>query len=612
MKIASVPKKRRRDLIIIAILLVGLPILIFGSYQVYQLIVRASAEAQPKNVALSNLHTSSVTISWTTEVSATGSVVVVLNNEEQSPVLDRRGSGRRNTHYVDLENLEPNTQYQFTIISDNQKYTNEGGNNFEFKTAPITADTATANLVHGSVSGASGDDVVLFAFLKDKSAYPVSAIMPRGGSWMVDMAGLRSVSDKSIVMVEPRTNIVLVAITGTNEGAVVEGEYNDLIDSNGRLKDVYPLNVASNTALYSYFPAVSVLGQHFDTTQVPTTTQTQPSFPLEDEFETDQGYIADQDFGRRYGLVHDLEWIDMVVAQGTGVSGESSVKIANITDTEFSVIWVSEEKEQGYINYGTSANSLTLEANDERDGITTRNPYYVHMVSLSRLLPEVDYFFEIKSGNNTFDNGGSKYTVKTFPALSSSSPFDSISGNVEGIPEHNEAVVIAQIKDEDGVGSQGVSSKIATTVDESGRWMLSIADSRKDDGLSYFEYTSGDSIYIDVHTTVESSTHRESMQGISQRDIEISMEVNEAVGVTEVDFLDNYGILGYSSGVRLRSADVNEGYTIEGEVEIPKTGLFDSPFLVSVLIFTLVIAISLVYISKMTKRCKKGKMKNNI
>ena len=157
-----------------------------------------------------------------------------------------------------------------------------------------------------------------------------------------------------------------------------------------------------------------------------------------------------------------------------------------------------------------------------------------------------------------------------------------MSGDIEGIPEHKEAVIIAQIKDKDDVGSQGDSFKIATAVDENGRWILSVADSRTADGLAYFEYTSEDNLYIDVLTTFSTITHEESIQGISERDIEISLEGSEVVGHTKVNLLDNYGVLGYSTRTILGIDDggsLDSEYTVDEGVETPKTGVFDSSFL---------------------------------
>jgi len=616
MKIATLPKKRRRDLIIIAILLVGLPLLVFASYQVYQLVIRASVEAQPKNIALSNLTTSSVTVSWITDVSATGSVVSVLNNVEQSPILDKRGSGKRYTHYVELTNLEPNTDYEFVIVSDSEKYTSEGEEKlFKFKTAPIKAETPTPNPIHGSVSGASGDDVMLFAMLKDKSAYPVSAIMPKGGNWIMDMSALRDISEKTMVVVTPDTNIVLTAISGSEEGAVIEGTFSELFDSNGKLKDVHLLNLSSESEPYTYLPSASMLEDYSSESIVVPEPKLPESVVIESVEE-------EEEFERRYELVHDIPWIDMFTGEGvvSGITGEDSIQITNLTDTGFTIIWLSGEKEKGYISYGTSVNDLSLEVSDERDSITTRGEYYVHVVSLSRLQPETEYFFEIHSGGTVYDNNGNKYEVTTFSTLTSPPPFDSVTGEIEGIPEHNEAVLIAQIVDEDSAGSQGESSRIATVVDENGRWILSIADSRTQEGVSYFEYTSGDILEIDVITTFSTEIHEESMEGVENRDIKITIQDTGQGQQTDVDLLDNYGVLGVSTmdrlvGERVLGIDSEEqeyeaGY-IQG-AQTPKTGIFDSYTLVSVFVLILVVFSLVLYISRVTRKRKKGNMKDSI
>ena len=610
MKIATVPSKRRKDLIIIGVLLIGIPLVIFATYQVYQWISRASVEAQPRNVLLSSLTTSSVTISWVTDVSATGSVIPVVNGSESSPSIDRRGSSRRYTHYVELSNLEPNTEYQFIIVSDSKKYTSEGSKNFTFRTAPITADTPTPNPIHGSIRG-SGDDVMLYALLKDKSTYPVSAVMPTGGNWIMDLSALRRVSDKSMVVVTDSTNVVLLAISGPNKGAVVEGSYSELFDSNGKLKDVYALNIEENPNLYSYFPPVSLLEAYSasepSTTPSPSRTPT-TSTPITEPEETDE-------FSRRFRIAKDLNWIDMVTEGGVSVSGNvggSSVQVVNLTDTGFTVVWVSENKQEGYINYGTTSESLTNQAGDERDGLTNRGTYYVHSVSLSRLQPQTEYFFEVKSGEDTYDNEGSKYTVTTFATLSSPPPFESVTGVVDDLPEHGEVLITAFIKDEDDTGSRGQSLKMATLVDENGKWILSIADSRVEDGSSYFEYTSGDSLYIDLVTTSSTDTHVERMQGISDRDVEIAMVSgsSSAVTYTRVDPLGNYGVLGYSSGTNpdLVSNPSDPEYEVDSGIETPKTGIFDNVVYLILLSLGILSTGIAIYSVNMTKPKGKGKM----
>ncbi len=612
MKIATVPSKKRKELTIIAILLIGIPLVVFATYQVYNLITRASVESKPNNVILSNLTTSAVTVTWVTDVPATGSVIPVVNSSEKSPVIDSRGSGKRYTHYVELSDLEQDTEYQFIIISDSKKYTSEGSKNFTFKTARISADTPTPNPIHGSVNGASGNDVMLYALLKDKSTYPVSTEIPTGGNWIMDLSALRKISDKSMVVVSDSTNIVIIAVSGSNKGAVIEGSYSELFDSNGKLKDVYPLNIGENSTLYSYFPPAAMLEAYSSGNETPVTPVT-PSTPEVEEEEEEE-----EIFDRRFRIIHQLNWIDMVTANGsvgTGNFGESTVDIVNLTDTGFTVLWISEQKEQGYVRYGTSLNSLTNDASDERDGLTNRGSYYVHTVSLSRLQPETEYFFEIKSGDDTYDNDGSKYSITTFATLGSPPPFESVTGVVTGVPDHKEAIATVFIKDGDDSGSKGESLKMSTLIDENGKWILSIGGSRTEDGSSYFEYTSGDSLYVDILTTVSSDTHTESMQGISEKDIEISLgATSSSVSYTRVELLGNYGILGYSSGQNpdLAPSSNNSSYEVTSGTETPKTGVLDDVVYLILLSLGLLTTGIIIYRSNMTKPKRKGKMIGNL
>jgi len=541
MKIARVPTKKRNILTLI-ILIVGLPLLVYASYQVVQVVTKASADTEPKNVLLTNLTTSSVTVTWTTDSQTRGTVATVKNSAEGTPVIDTRGNTKRYTHFVELTGLEPNTSYSFAITSETTKYTEStDGKKYAFKTASITAETPTPNPIHGSVDDASGDDVLVFAVLKDKSAYPVSATMPSGGNWIMDLSAFRKVSDNSLVISNNDTSLVIVAISGTGKGDLLTGAYSELFDSNGKLKSTQTFNMEEQANLYSYFPAVSMLGAE--------------QAPVEDDEDTDKPVVVipepeeedpteeETTNGRTFRLVKDLSWEDMVVAGGlTWPYGASTVEITNLTDTGFTVIWASQKSEQGYINYGTTTSDLSSQANDERDGVTNRGAYYIHSVSITRLQPETKYYFEVVSGENKFDNIGKKYSATTFATLSTPPSYVSITGTTTNIPESKEGIVIAYIKDMDGTGTADQAGSISTLMDENGKWILSIADSRSSDGSVYFEYTSADSMYFDILSTIPSFTPVSvSMNGITGKDISIT--ISDSEGTTTVEKLSNYGVI---------------------------------------------------------------------
>lgn len=525
MKIARLPSKRKNN-IIIWILVVGLPLLVYASYQAVQLITRASGDTQPKNLVISNLSTSSATISWVTEASVKGSVIPILGGNEKSPVIDKRGNENRNTHYVELISLEPNTKYDFKIVSGSDEYSSLDDITMSFKTAPITTGTPTPNPIHGTVTGNSGDDVIVYAMLKDKSAYPVSAVIPSGGNWITDLSAFRKISDYSLVLTENSTNLILVSVGGPDKGAVLQGTYTFLFDSNGKLKSTNEFTIENNSSLYASFPTKSMLMAE---SVVPITPAEEPKEEEKEETPTNES---------KFKIVMDLEWVDMVSGSSvTATTGVSSVQVTNLTDTGFTVLWVSAKKEAGSVNYGTSSSSLTSEALDERDGATNRGTYYVHSVSVTMVQPQTKYYFKVKSGgveyNNTFD-------VTTYATLSSPPPFESVTGIVKNIPSTGELVVIGYITDKDGSGTTGSSNKISVLADDNGKWILSIADTRNTSGSSYFEYTSADQITFSLVSTVNSGSLIKTVANAKDADVEITAGSGSS---GSVDTLDNYGVI---------------------------------------------------------------------
>lgn len=529
MKIARLPYKRKNN-VVIWILVIGLPLIVYTSYQTVQLISRAGGDSRPENIAVTNISTSSATISWVTETSIKGSVVPILAGNEKSPVVDKRGNDNRKTHYVELTSLEPNTEYDFKIVSGSDEYESDDDVTMSFKTAPITAGTPTPNPIHGTVSGSSGDDVIVYAMLKDKSSYPVSAIIPSGGNWITDLSGFRKVSDYSLVLTENTTNLVLVAVGGINDGAMLEGTYATLFDSNGKLKSTTDFTLDDNSDLYEYFPENSLLTEKPEVPIEPKEeVKEEPEKEPEEEEPTNE---------LNFRIVMDLEWIDMVSGGSvTATTGASSVQVTNLSDTGFTVIWVSAEKEAGLINYGTSPSSLSSEALDERDGATNRGTYYVHSVSVTMVQPETKYYFKVKSGDVQYSN---TFDVTTYATLSSPPPFESITGEVKNIPTTGELVVVGYITDKDGSGTTGSSNKISVLVDDNGKWILSIADARNTSGSSYFEYTSTDEITFSLVSTVNSDSLVKTISSAKDADVEITTGSGSS---GNVDVLDNYGVL---------------------------------------------------------------------
>ncbi|MDX9738831.1 MAG: fibronectin type III domain-containing protein [Candidatus Dojkabacteria bacterium] len=531
---------QKRQLKIVVALVIGIPLTIFAVYQGIQYLSKASADVTPQDVVITNLTTNSLTVTWFTQSSADGYVVPLLNGVEQSPVRDKRGSGKRTSHYVELRSLEPSTKYSFTIVSGGSKYTNSSGINYEFTTAPVGTDTPIPNPIHGTVTGISNDDVVVYVFPKNKSTYPVSTTIPSGGNWIVDLSSLRKISDKSMVKITDDTELVLMAKNTANKGAVLEGSYSSLFDSNGKLNRTLSLAIGELGDLITHFPDDSKLGTKAVVTTKPTPTPTPkpPTTPTKDPDEEDTDTVVDRD----YQIVHDLRWVDMVTGQATSnlQSGEGTVLITNLTDVGFTVVWRSPQKVDGYIKYGTSKTSLTEEVWDVRDGLSNRGTYYAHSVESKRVDPDTTYYFTIYSGEDIYNNSGSMYSVTTLPTLSSPPPFETRSGSLGEVSTPGDWIVVAKIVDDDEAGTLGSSKLMSTIPDDNGYWILTVGDTRSEDGSTYFSFSNTD--ILNIYFLGAKEKLFEFPMSISEISLDTS-SVGSAVVESSVKLLSDYGIV---------------------------------------------------------------------
>ena len=118
-----------------------------------------TAQAMPiRDLRISNLRDTSVTLSWTTEEATTGYVYFASgssanNRGEERVAYDSRGADTSSTtHVVVLTNIKPETTYHFEIISG-QEVVERGS----FSSAPSLESVPQSDTVYGRVYQADGE-----------------------------------------------------------------------------------------------------------------------------------------------------------------------------------------------------------------------------------------------------------------------------------------------------------------------------------------------------------------------------------------------------------------------------------------------------------------------
>jgi hypothetical protein len=111
----------------------------------------------------------------------------------------------------------------------------------------------------------------------------------------------------------------------------------------------------------------------------------------------------------------------------------------------------------------------------------------VHTVTVSGLLPQTTYQFDVVSGDRTDTNGGQHYAVTTGPTLSLGSP-DSVFGTVTTRAGGQPAGALVHVTASGAGGTSGTLTTVITTTD-AGTWVVDLSNLRTAGGESRYAVT---------------------------------------------------------------------------------------------------------------------------
>lgn len=158
-----------------------------------------------------------------------------------------------------------------------------------------------------------------------------------------------------------------------------------------------------------------------------------------------------------------------------------SIKINNLSDSSFTVTYVTSNEAVGTLTMGKDPNNLNQVILDDRDQLSQKiNKYRAHSITANSLDPETTYYFTISSGSQTVTNNQKPYSVKTGSVVnqspSSQVPLSGRVINPDGtIP--SDGLVLIKIN-----GGQNLS----TYLKPNGSYLLPLNTLRNKDLTNYF------------------------------------------------------------------------------------------------------------------------------
>jgi len=181
-----------------------------------------------------------------------------------------------------------------------------------------------------------------------------------------------------------------------------------------------------------------------------------------------------------------------VVNQGTGgflpkASPESTpknVKITNISDTTFTISFLTDSATPGYVKYGTEANKLQQQTSDDRDQLSgSVGQFTTHHITLRNLTAATPYYVAIGTASREiYTDNGKPYMVTTAPK---------IGGAPEALTAYGSVVTKASTPANDSIVYVSVegASPLSTLVKSSGSWAIPLSTARTKSLSSYISTT---------------------------------------------------------------------------------------------------------------------------
>ncbi len=159
----------------------------------------------------------------------------------------------------------------------------------------------------------------------------------------------------------------------------------------------------------------------------------------------------------------------------------AQIKITNITDTSFTVSWLTDKAAAGLLHFSENSN-LDSTAPDDRDQPGEASSFTTHHVTVKNLKPKTIYYFKIRSGAKVYDQNGRPYQLSTAPAINLPSPPNDL--------------VYGRVVKQDDLPAQGVivylslanTTPQSALVQESGNWVIPLNLARSTDLDSYAAY----------------------------------------------------------------------------------------------------------------------------
>lgn len=214
--------------LILVVLIVGAVAVVSESY--LRTATTASGSIEPANIQITNVSDTTFTVSWTTQLPATGALSIASSHGTQ--VLfddqDTKVQGKYLTHSVTFRAAIPDTEYSITILSNGKKKLN-GNVPYRARTGPLLT-TVTGNLepAYGTIVTENNQPVSgALVYVTLEGGQTLSTVSKRSGTWLIPLNLARTADLTSYLPVTDRMTETIIVRAGGPETSAMSDTLND-------------------------------------------------------------------------------------------------------------------------------------------------------------------------------------------------------------------------------------------------------------------------------------------------------------------------------------------------------------------------------------------------
>lgn len=160
-------------------------------------VLRASLATIPQDVRVTNITDKSFGVSWITSQNTTSQVK--WSDGSSGQLITEKVLTPKQTHLVNIEGLEPNSEYSFTIVQRGTEYDNNGLP-WSAKTAPEAPLSNVTTTISGVVFTPNNQPVAnALVYINSGDTTPQSTQTSLNGSWFVPLSKVRTSDLKSYI-----------------------------------------------------------------------------------------------------------------------------------------------------------------------------------------------------------------------------------------------------------------------------------------------------------------------------------------------------------------------------------------------------------------------------